>query len=140
MSHGKLSADDRGDARSQDLDGSKHLFMRNRRDAHLESDPRNAAKRLIDIEYFPSDSFGVADQQRTRRSNQGIELSPGRRGPAALLTDFGECMCVSRKKIIRSLLRGVAQKADRVKTDGELLRGVAGAAARFTIEVDELSL
>src|SRR5665213_3319302 len=46
-------------------------------------------------------------------------------------------MCVSRKKIIRSLLRGVAQKADRVKSDGELLRGVAGAAARFTIEVDE---
>ena len=88
--------------------------MRQRRDTHLECDARDAAEGIIHVQYFLRDSLGVADQQRTRGSAHGVELRPGSWGPAALLADLGECVCVSWIKVVGSLFGGVSKEADGV--------------------------
>ena len=62
---GEFSVDDGHDASSQNFDRSQHLPMRERRDAHLECNSRDAPEGIIHVQYFLRDRFGVADQQRT---------------------------------------------------------------------------
>src|ERR1700688_5071960 len=111
--------------------------MRQRRDAHLERNARDAAERIIHVQYFLRDCLGVTDQQRTCGSAHSVELRPGSWGPAALLADLGECVCVSRIKVVGSLLGGVSQEADGVKTHDEFLGGVTRTAACLAVEVDK---
>src|ERR1700676_3675358 len=111
--------------------------MRQRRDAHLEGNARDAAERIIHVQYFLRDSLGVADQQRTRGSAHGVELCPGSWGPAALLADLGECVCVSWIEVVGSLLGGVSKEADGMETHDEFLCGMTGAAACLTIEFNK---
>src|SRR4030088_2314 len=100
--------------------------MRNRRDAHLERNARDAAEGLVVIQYFLRNSFGVADEQRARGPADGVELRPGGRRPAALPADFGERVRVAWIEVVGSLLCGVGQKTDGVKSHGQLLGGGAG--------------
>src|ERR1700732_294261 len=111
--------------------------MRQRRDTHLECDARDAAEGIIHVQYFLRDSLGVTDQQRTCWSAHGVELCPGSWGPAALLADLGEGVCVSRIKVVGSLLGGVSKEADGVETHDEFLGGVTGAAACLAVQVDQ---
>src|SRR6266853_776362 len=111
--------------------------MRQRRNTHLERDARDAAEGIIHVHYLLRDCLGIADQQRTGRSAHSVELCPRGRGPAALLADLGERMCVPGIKIVRSLPCGVSEEANRVKTHDEFLRGVTRAAACLAVEVDK---
>ena len=92
--------------------------MGKRRDTHLERDTREAAEDLIVIQYFLRYSFGVADEQRAGRPAHGVELRPSGRRSAAFLADLGERVRVPRVKVVSSLLGGVGQKADGVKSHG----------------------
>ena len=134
---GELFTDDGRDAGSQDFDRSQHLLMRERRDAHLERDARDAAEGFVHVQYFLRDSFGVADQERTGGSAHGVELCPGSWGPAAFLADLGERVRVSGIKVVGRLLGGVSQEADGVKTHDEFIGGVTGAAACLAVEIDQ---
>src|ERR1700686_471861 len=96
----------------------QHLLMRKRRDAHLERDARDAAEDFIVIQYFLRNRFGIADEQRAGGPAYGVELRPGGRWPAAFLPDLGERMRVPWIKVVGSLLGGVGQKADGVKSHG----------------------
>jgi hypothetical protein len=49
---------------------------------------------------------------------QTLPCRPGGRRPAAFLADLGERVRVSRVKVVGSLLGGVGQKADGVKSNG----------------------
>ena len=58
----ELFTDDGRDAASQDFNGPQHLLVRERRDAHLEREARDAAEHFIHIHYFLGDRFRIADQ------------------------------------------------------------------------------
>src|SRR5258708_12895553 len=91
--------------------------------AHLESDTRDSTKDVIVIQYFLRNGFGVADEQRAGGPAHGVELRPGRRRPATFLADLRESVGVPWIKVVGSLLVGVGQKADGVKSHGYLLAG-----------------
>jgi hypothetical protein len=44
---------------------------------------------------------------------------------------------VSWIKIVGSLLRGISQKADCVKSDQQFLGGVAGSSPSLTVKIDQ---
>jgi hypothetical protein len=90
MSGGEFLANDRRDARPQDLDGAQHLVMRKGGDAHLERDARDAAENFIVVKYLFRNRVGVADEQRAGGPARGVELSSSGRRPAAFLADLGE--------------------------------------------------
>jgi hypothetical protein len=64
-------------------------------------------------------------------------LRPSRWGPATFFANLRERVRISWIEIIRSLLCGVPKKADCVKSDAELLGGMARAAPSFAIKVDQ---
>ena len=111
--------------------------MRQCGDAHLERDARDPAEDVVHVEYLLRNRFGVPDQQRACRSAHGVEMCPRSWGPSALLTDLCKRMCIPGIKIVGSLLGGISQKADRVKTHDEFIGGVTGAAARLSIEINK---
>src|SRR6266853_4520357 len=111
--------------------------MRQRRNTHLERDARDAAEGIIHVHYLLRDCLGISDQQRTGRSAHSVELCPRGRGPAALLADLSERMCVPRIEVVRSLLGCVSQEADRMKTHDEFLGRVTRAAACLAVKVDK---
>src|SRR5579863_5185563 len=113
--------------------------MRQSRHAHLECDARKPTKNLVNVEQFSCDSLCIPDQQGARWPAQGIELSPGRWWPASFLADLCEGVGVTRVEIVRSFLRRVAQKPNGVESNQELLFGMAGPSACFTIQINERS-
>src|SRR5260370_23155273 len=86
----ELFTDPGCDASSQNLDGPQHLLMRERRDAHLERNAREAAEDIVHVQYLLRDHFGIANEQRTCGSTHRIELPPRSCGPAAFLSKFSE--------------------------------------------------
>jgi hypothetical protein len=122
---------------AEEFDRPQHLLVRQRRDAHLESDSRKTSESFVYIQYLLRNRFSIANQQRARGPAQSVKLCPSGRGPAAFLPDLCEGVSVSRIKIVCSLLRGVSQEADCVKSDDEFLRRVAGAAPGFAVMFDQ---
>src|SRR5467141_1330551 len=122
---------------AEDLYGVQHFLVRKRRDTHLECDAGDAAENFIHIKDLFRDLFSVVDQQRAGRSAQGVELSACGSGPAAFLADFGKSVRIAWKEYFRGLVSGVCEKANRMKTYGKSLGGMAGAAPSLAVEVYE---
>src|SRR6266852_8180645 len=131
----ELVPDNRCHDGAQDLDGVQHFLVRKRRDPHLECDARNATENFIHVKDLFRDRFSVADQQRAGRSAQGVKLSACGGRPAAFLPDFGKGVRIAWKEYFCGFVRGVREKADGMKTHGELLRRMTGATPSLAIEV-----
>src|SRR6267143_1936316 len=131
----QLAPDDRRHLSTEDFYGVQHFFVWQRRDTHLECDARNAAENVIHIKDLLRDRFRVADQQRAGRSAQGVKLSACSGWPAAFLTDFGKSVRIAWKEYFCGFVRGVREKADGMKTYGELLGRMTGATPSLAIEV-----
>src|SRR5882757_5717212 len=113
-----------------------HLRMRQRRDAHLEGDARDAAKGFVDVEDLFPNGFGIADNERAGGTSQRIELCSRSGRPSPFFADFREGVGIAGKEVVRGLLIRIAEKADAVKAHLQLLWSVAGAATRLAIEFD----
>src|SRR5579859_1756231 len=113
--------------------------MRQSRDAHLYCDARKPTKNLVNVEHFACNSLCIPDQQGARWSAQGIELSPRRWWPPSFLTDLCEGVGVPRVETVGCFLRCIAQKPNGVQSNQELLLGMAGPSACFTIQINERS-
>src|ERR1700722_9563314 len=131
----QLAADDRRYLAAEDFYGVQHFFVRQRRDTHLECDAGDAAENLVHVKQLFCDRFRVANEQRAGRSADGVKLSACGGWPAAFLADFGKRVGIAWKKDIRSLFRGVGQKANGMETYGELLGRMTGATPGLAIEV-----
>jgi len=66
--------DNRRRAFPEDFYGAQSFLVRERRDAHLECDARNATENFIHIKDLLRDRSSVSDQPRTGRSAQGVKL------------------------------------------------------------------
>src|SRR5712692_2585051 len=131
----QLAPDDRRHLSAEEFYGVQHFFMRHRRDTHLECDAGDAAENFIHVKDLFCDRFSVADQQCTSRSAQRVELSTCGGRPAAFLADFGKSVRIAWKEYFCGFVRGVREKADGMKTYGELFRRMTGATASLAIEV-----
>src|SRR5579864_4126103 len=107
------------------------------RDAHLKSDSRKTSENFVHVKYLLRHLFSISDNQCPGGSAQSVKLRPSCGGPAALLPDLCERVSVSRIEIVCSLLRGVSQEADCVKSDHQFLSGVAGAAPSLAVKIDQ---
>src|SRR5580704_6293763 len=125
---------DRG---AEDLYGVQHFLVRKRRDAHLECDAGDTAENFIHVKDLFRDRFSVANQQRTGRSAQGVELSACGGWPAAFLSDFGKRVRIARKEYISGFFRGAREKSDGVKTYSKSLGGMTRAAPGLAVKVYE---
>src|SRR5260370_14029592 len=124
----QLAPDDRRHLSAEDFYGVQHFLVWQRGDTHLECDARNATENFIHVKDLFRDRFSVADQQCTGRSADGVKLSACGGRPAAFLADFGKSVRIALKEYFRGFFRGVREKADRMKTHGELLGRIAGGA------------
>src|SRR5215471_21446792 len=115
----------------------QHLVMRERRNAHLESNARKTAENFVHVQNLLRDGFGVTDQESASGSAESIKLCTRSRGPSAFFTDLSEGVGVSWIEIVRGLLCRISDKADRVKADDEFLGGVASSSASFTVQIDQ---
>jgi len=120
---------------AEDFYRVQHFFMWQRRDTHLECDARNATENFIHVKDLFRDRFSVADQQSAGRSAQGVKLSACGGWPAALLADFRKRVRIAWKEYFCGSVRGVCEKADGMKTYGELLGRMTGATPSLSIEV-----
>jgi hypothetical protein len=57
--------------------------------------------------------------------------------PAAFFPDLSKRVGVSGIEIVCGFLCGTSKKADCVKSDGEFLGGLAGAASSFAVKVGQ---
>ena len=104
---------------------------------HLEGDAVDASEGLVDTEEFFGDGFRCADDEGSSGAAECVVLGAGGRGPATFFADLSEGVGVAGKEDVGGLGVGVAEEADRVDADFELLGVVAGAVAGFAVEVDE---
>src|SRR5271154_5906946 len=111
-----------------------HLGVRQGRDPHLKGEARDAAKGFVDVEDLFRNRFGISDNERAGGTSQGIELCSRGGRPSPFFPDLSEGVGIAGKEIVRSLLIGIAEKADAVKAHAKLLRSVTGAATRLAIE------
>src|SRR4029077_3017275 len=112
-------------------------LVRKGRDAHLKSDSRKTSENFIHVKYLLRHLFSISDNECPGGSAQSIKLCSSCGRPAPFLADLCEGVSVSRIKIVCSLLRGVSQKADCVKSDQQFLGGVAGAAPCLAVKIDQ---
>src|SRR5882724_5899742 len=122
---------------AEDLYGVQHFLVRKRRDTHLECDAGDASENFIHIKDLFRDRFSIANQQRARRSAQGVELSACGSGPAAFLADFCKRVRIAWKEYFRGFVGASREKANRMKTYGKALGRMTGAAPSFAVKVNE---
>ena len=103
----------------------------------MECDARNATENFIHVKDLFRDRFSVAEEQRAGRSAQGVKLSARGGWSAALLADFGKSVRIAWKEYFCGFVRGVREKADGMKTYGELLGRMTGATPSLAIEVNK---
>src|SRR5580704_515073 len=130
-------ANDGRELSAQYLDRPHHLWMWQRRNAHLKRDARDTAERFVHAQHFFGDRFCIADEESASRPARGVELRARRARPAAFFADLGESVRVTGIEIIGGLLGRVGKKSDRVQPNDEFLRRVAGACSGFAIEIDQ---
>src|SRR5713101_7825143 len=111
--------------------------MLHRRDTHLECDAGDAAENFVHVKNLFCDRFSVTDQQCTGRSADGVKLSACGGWPAAFLADFGKSVRIAWKEYFCCFVRGVREKANGMKTYGELLGRMTGATTSLAVEVYE---
>src|ERR1700740_176427 len=134
-SNTQLAPDDRRHLSAEDFYGAQHFFVWQRGDTHLECDAGDAAQNVIHIKDLLRDRFGVADKQRPGRPAQSGKLSAGGGWPAAFLADLGKRVCVAWKEYFCGFVRGVREKANGMKTYGELFGRMTGATPGLAIEL-----
>src|SRR5712692_7075862 len=133
----QLAPDDRRHLSAEEFYGVQHFFMRHRRDTHLECDAGDAAENFVHVKNLFCDRFSVTDQQCTGRSADGVKLSACGGWPAAFLADFGKSVRIAWKEYFCCFVRGVREKANGMKTYGELLGRMTGATTSLAVEVYE---
>jgi hypothetical protein len=133
----ELTPDNWRNLGAKELYGVQHFFVWKRRDTHLECDAGDAAKNFIHVKDLLRDRFRVADEQRAGRSAQSVELSACGGWPAAFLADFGKRVRIAWKKYVRGFVRGIREKANRMKTYCKSLGRMTGAAPSFAVKVYE---
>src|SRR4051794_7180120 len=83
------------------------------------------------------DSLGISDNERSGRSEQGVEMCASDWRPAAFLPDFRKTARITGKEIVCRLCRTVGNIAQRMNADLELIWSVSRPQTRFTVTVDQ---
>src|SRR5205823_6642443 len=83
------------------------------------------------------DRFRIADEERSGRSEEGVELCTSDWRPAAFLADLGKAARITGKEFIGRLLRAISDVAQRVDTHLELAWRMAGAQTGPAVAVDQ---
>ena len=79
----------------------------------------------------------AANQQRAVRTSLRVEARTRHGRPPALLADIRHRLRVTGEEGVGRLLRGVADIAEHVEADSELIRGMPVLPAGFSVEIDQ---
>src|SRR5438094_4122153 len=83
------------------------------------------------------DSLRISDNERSGRSQQGVEMCASDWSPAAFLPDLRKTSRITGKEFVCRFRCTVGDIAQRMNADLELIRRVSRAQPRFTIAVDQ---
>jgi 2,5-diketo-D-gluconate reductase B len=88
------------DFSAKKLYSSHSVAMRQRRNAHLNRQSRNASESFIKCEDFFGDSFRLTHEHGSCRAAQGIVVRTSHRPPAALPSNLSERLIIAREQLI----------------------------------------
>src|SRR6266576_1646931 len=104
-----------------------HNLLRQGCDAHLECETGNAAYRVVHAQDFFCDGFRISYEQRSGRSELGVEMCASDWRPAAFLPDLRKTSRITGKEFVCRLCRTVGDIAKRMNADLELIWSVSRA-------------
>src|SRR5882757_6414591 len=82
-------------------------------------------------------SLRIADNERSGRSEQGVEMCASDWRPAAFLADLRKTSRITGKEFVCRFRCTVGDVAQRMNADLELIWRVSGAETRFAVAVDQ---
>src|SRR6266581_668877 len=83
------------------------------------------------------DSLRISDNERSGRSELGVEVRASHRWPSALPANLSEALRIAGKKLIFSPRRTVGDVAQRMNANLELIWRVSRAQPGITVAVDQ---
>src|SRR6266542_971302 len=83
------------------------------------------------------DSLRISDEERSGRSELGVEVRASHGWPAAFLPDLRKTSRVTGKEFVCRFRCTVGDIAQRMNADLELIWRVSRAKPRFTVAVDQ---
>src|SRR5438874_2711820 len=83
------------------------------------------------------DSLRISDNERSGRSEQGVEMRASHRWPAALSANLSEASRITGKEFVCRFRCTVGDIAQRMNAHLELIWRVSRAQPRFTVTVDQ---
>src|SRR5437764_10858936 len=83
------------------------------------------------------DRLRISYEQRSSRSEQGVEMCASDWRPAAFLPDLRKTSRITGKEVVCRLCRTVGDIAQRMNTHLELIWRVSRAQTRVTVAVDQ---
>src|SRR5439155_17455069 len=83
------------------------------------------------------DRLRISDNERTGRSEQGVEMCARDWRPAAFLPDLRKTSRITGKKLVFGRRRTVGDIAQRMNANLELIRRMAGAQTSLAVTVDQ---
>src|SRR2546426_7887013 len=86
---------------------------------------------------FFRDSLRISYEQRSGRSEQGVEMCASDWRPAAFLPDLRKTSRITWKEFVCRLCRTVGNISQRMNANLELIRRASRAQPRFTVAVDQ---
>src|SRR5438445_13599966 len=86
---------------------------------------------------FFRDSLRISYEQRSGRSEQGVEMCASDCRPAAFLPDLRKTSRITGKEFVCRFRCTVGDIAQRMNADLELIWRVSRAQPRFTVAVDQ---
>src|SRR3954451_22142394 len=82
-------------------------------------------------------SLRISDNERSGRSEQGVEMCASDWRPAAFLPDLRKTSRITGKEFVCRLCRTVGNIAQRMDADLELIWSVSRAQTRVTVAIDQ---
>src|SRR6266699_969453 len=81
--------------------------------------------------------FRIADEERTGRSELGVEVRASHRWPSALPANLSEASRIAGKELVFGRRRSIGDIASRMNADLELLWRMAGAQTSPVVAIDQ---
>src|SRR5205823_2276273 len=82
-------------------------------------------------------SLRISDNERSGRSQQGVEVCTGYWRPAAFLPDLRKTSRITGKEFVCRFRCAVGDIAQRMNADLELIWRVSRAQTRFAVAIDQ---
>src|SRR5580704_10509549 len=132
-----MFANSRRNFRSEQFDRVHALLVRKGSDAHLKAKSFDSSECFTDREDLVSDRSSIANEQSTFWLKKRFELTTRNRRPATLPPNFGEGPGVTWEELIRRLLIGIRNIAQRVNSNLQPVQRMTGATARLAVEINQ---